>query len=119
MIEITEEYLVMAGLDMVSNWGLDTICETDNLTNLGRMKNFFFASPKTLKTMFEAIQESHLGENQICCPNLKDFLCAFYFLKKYPTKTDLAAIKFQLQDISLFYDGFFITFLLRISEFGK
>lgn len=61
-------------------------------TNLERFSSFFFASPETCEHVYRDIQDESIEG----CIGLKDpkperFLLALYFLKKYPTKQELAA----------------------------
>lgn len=59
-------------------------------TRKEKFLDFFYASPKTIKQIFRDIQHQDLGENRIEKPDPCDFLGAFYFLKKYPTKQSQA-----------------------------
>ena len=53
-------------------------------------KDKYYACPKTVKQISEDIQDPSLGDAGISNPDPADLLMALYFLKKYPTKTDLA-----------------------------
>jgi DNA polymerase III alpha subunit len=77
------------GLKVGSNWSHQTIEKSSYKMN--RLKDFYFASPRTMREMFRDIQHADLGKFQINNPTPRDFLAAFYFLKKYPTKISQAA----------------------------
>ena len=50
-----------------------------------RLKDFCYASTKTLEDLYRDIQNPELGEFQIKNPNPVDLIHTLYFLKKYPT----------------------------------
>lgn len=61
-------------------------------TNETRFKDAYYASPATLHDIFLDIQSPDLGNKRIKNPRPTYLLQAFRFLKKYPTKHDLAGI---------------------------
>ena len=56
------------------------------------IKDAFYAFPKTVHDIFMDIQSPDLGDKRIKNPKATHLLLALRFLKKYPTKFDLAGI---------------------------
>jgi hypothetical protein len=90
ILKFSKNDFVQLGLQLASNWSNAAIERCSYTTNKGRMNDFYFASPRTLKEIFRDIQHPDLGKFQIKKPSPREFLAAFYFLKKYPTKIDQA-----------------------------
>lgn len=64
-------------------------------------KDKYYACPKTLKQVFLAIQDPTLGDLAIPNPDPSHLLEAFYFLKKYPTKIELAGFNDSCEKTAL------------------
>ncbi len=71
--------------------GLELAGFTGYTMNLPRFKDIFYASPQTAENIFVNIQDEDLGESRISKPDPIYLLLALFYLKKYPTKHDLAA----------------------------
>jgi hypothetical protein len=91
-LRCSKEEFVHLGLRMASNWSEQTIENSSYKINKERMKDFYYASPRTLREIYRDIQHEDLGDCQIKEPSPREFLAAFYFLKKYPTKIAQAAL---------------------------
>ena len=74
----------------LAGYSPETINKTCKATNADRLSDFCYAGTKTLKELFNDIQDPLLGEFQIKKPNPSHLVHALYFLKKYPTTHELA-----------------------------
>lgn len=83
-----EDFLVMGLKGMgFSQRSIDNNSET---TNLIRFKGCYYASPMTCYNLFIDIQ-SDICDKKISKPKPLYVLLALYYLKKYPTKSEMAA----------------------------
>ena len=89
-ISLSREEFLQLGVTLGGNWSNIQVERMSSRTRKEKFLDFFYASPKTIKQIFRDIQHQDLGENRIEKPDPCDFLGAFYFLKKYPTKQSQA-----------------------------
>lgn len=89
--EVSEEIFIKLGL-LQCQHSRRRINRTCNETNLERFNDAYYACPKTVHDIFIDIQSPELGCKRIEKPKPSHLLLALRFLKKYPTKYDLAGI---------------------------
>lgn len=89
-IRFTSKEFNQLGLEL-AGFSPEMIGRNARRMNLEQFKDFFYASPKTVESLFQDIQHPDLGAARIAKPNPKYLLLALYYLKKYPTKSGLAA----------------------------
>eukprot|EP00543_Licmophora_paradoxa_P012520 CAMPEP_0202477674 /NCGR_PEP_ID=MMETSP1360-20130828/94064_1 /ASSEMBLY_ACC=CAM_ASM_000848 /TAXON_ID=515479 /ORGANISM="Licmophora paradoxa, Strain CCMP2313" /LENGTH=199 /DNA_ID=CAMNT_0049104925 /DNA_START=206 /DNA_END=804 /DNA_ORIENTATION=+ len=89
-IVLTPEQFFHLGLQL-TGFPQETIVRSKKSTNKERLKDFFYATPKTMAALYRDIQDPNLGEAWIEKPDPIFLLSALYMLKKYPTKIAPAA----------------------------
>ena len=89
--EFSENNFFHLGLQQ-SHFSVQTIHRTCDKTNRERFKDTYYAFPATVHDIFLDIQNPDLGEKHIKKPKPSYLLLALRFLKKYPTKYNLAAV---------------------------
>jgi hypothetical protein len=90
LFRFTHNEFLFLGLKL-SGFSIHTIGCTGDGTNRERFKDHFYASPRTVAQILTDIQDPDLDDAQISNPNPRHLLSALYYLKKYPTKHELAA----------------------------
>eukprot|EP00980_Cylindrotheca_fusiformis_P020427 scaffold7476_cov68-Cylindrotheca_fusiformis.AAC.4 len=90
LVSLSEDDFLKLGL-LQSLHSEKRVYNTCFKTNLTRFKSAYYACPKTVCDLFDAVQ-SHdlLGDKQISNPKPTHMLLALRFLKEYPTKETLA-----------------------------
>jgi hypothetical protein len=86
LIEFSKKDFLKLGIALGGNWSDEQVKRMGLTCKLGHFTDRFYADPKTMKEIFRDIQHPDLGEHCIKKPDPIDFLGAFHFLKKYPTK---------------------------------
>ena len=85
-IKFSKKDFLKLGIALAGNWSDEQVKRMGLTCKLGHFTDRFYADPKTMKEIFRDIQHPDLGEHCIKKPDPIDFLGAFHFLKKYPTK---------------------------------
>ena len=70
-------------------WSEKSISRNGNKNKDIRFRDRYYVTPKTWATIFNDIQD--IGEASIKKPNPRYLLLALYYLKKYPTKHEMAS----------------------------
>lgn len=65
---------------------------SNDATNLGRFKDFYYACPQTCEQLFIAIQGVEIDGKLLKNPRPDRLLQALYYLKKYPTTKELSTL---------------------------
>ena len=78
-----------------------TISKCKATTGIVRFCDKFYVGPKTCSEIFLMIQEEALGQHTIEKPNPSHLLLALYYLKKYPTKHELAGFLDSCEETAL------------------
>lgn len=86
IIKFSEKDFLQLGLTLGGHWSDEYIAAMGARAIKDHFQDRFYAHPKTITGIFHDIQHEDLGINAIITPDPIDFLGAFYFLKKYPTK---------------------------------
>jgi DDE superfamily endonuclease len=90
-LDVTEQDMLIVGLRFI---GYDAT-KTNNaraVTNLDRFQSAYGASPLVCTLVFHDVQVQEIGEATIHKPNLKNFLMAMHWLKRYPVETMMSSI---------------------------
>jgi hypothetical protein len=87
IIRFSSEEFFELGVRFSGRWSEETLEKTCNATKEERLTDHLYASSKTITEIYRDIQSPDLGEFQIKKPDPVDFLAAFHFLKKHPTKS--------------------------------
>ena len=88
LLKFTKEEFMLLGLQLCG-YSVQTIDRNCDATNLSRFKDNYYITPTTCSIVFEDIQSTENGA-RIDKPNPKYWLLALYYLKKYPTKHQMA-----------------------------
>ena len=94
---VQAEEMQRRGVDLLG-YTVQQIGNAKNITNFGRFKSAFGASPSTLCTIYEDLQTSSIVDDGFIVKlvgddtSLKWFLISFHFLRKYPTEKDRSLI---------------------------
>ena len=88
MVKFSKKDFLHLGISLGGHWSQDQVHRMSKTAKKDYFKSFYFASPLTMKEIFEDIQHPDLGQDQIAMPDPTDFMSAFYFLKQYPKKVE-------------------------------
>ena len=88
-MQFTEDDFLQLGLELCG-WTKKSIARNGAKHNDERFRDKYYAGPKTLVKIFDAIQSEDLGQARIANPNPRYLLLALFYLKKYPTKHEMA-----------------------------
>jgi hypothetical protein len=100
LLHLTLEELFFLGLKL-AGFSVSTVERTGDGTSTERFKDKYYACPRTVEQLLADIQDPGLGEAQIENPKPRHLLLTLYYLKKYPTKHDLAAFLDSTEKTSL------------------
>lgn len=85
----THADFLLKGLEL-AGFSEQSIKRNKAATNLFRYVDKYYATPQVSATIFRDIQMDDIGENKIENARPEYLLLAFYYLKKYPTKYEMA-----------------------------
>lgn len=88
VVKFSKSAFLALSTTLAGNWKDEKVCRMGHSAQLEIFNDRFYASPKTIKQIFRDIQHPGLGKHCIQKPDPRIFLSAFYFLKKYPTKSE-------------------------------
>jgi hypothetical protein len=100
LLNFTSDNFFFLGLKF-AGFSVSTVERTGKGTSTERFKDKYYACPRTVEQILAHIQDPGLGEAQIENPKPRHLLLTLYYLKKYPTKHDLAAFLDSTEKTSL------------------
>ena len=100
LLRFTKEEFLYLGLYLAGFTELQ-INNTNDKTNNERFVSWYFANPTMCSKIFEDLQTTNIEAAKLEDPTPKNLLLALYFLKRYPTKSQLAAFNKSTEKTAL------------------